>query len=69
MKSMSPNTELKIVLKREVGIKSREHVEGFSSVTTFLSVSVSTRSKHSIFASLPTQVVGKSACVAGRYQI
>ena len=47
MTRMSSDTELKIVLKRKVEIGSREHVEGFSSVTIFLRVTASTRSKRS----------------------
>lgn len=37
--SMFTDTELKYILKREVGRGSREHVAVFSSVTTFLRVS------------------------------
>ena len=59
MARMSSDTELKIVLKRKVEIGSREHVEGFSSVTIFLRVRSSTRLKRSNLISLCMQDIGK----------
>lgn len=45
MLSVSSDTELKIVLKREVGTGSGERVEDFSPVASFLCVSASARSE------------------------
>ena len=69
MARMASDTELKIVLKRDVGIGSREHVEGFSSVTIFLRVTASTRFKRLNLTSLCTKDIDKRAVCLLCWQI